>query len=151
MAAKLGERSAAVFACAFALVSCSSKATKPVAPPAMSLMFPSTVVPAGIEKTQCVVLRLGNVAPLHVGAVHNVLGEASHHLIVYKVNDTVEQPTPFPCKPFTDTLDPSKGSTTSGRTTTRARALACASTRRASAAHRDATYAVRATPSARSS
>ena len=30
-------------------------------------------------------------------------------MIVYRVNDTVEQPTPFDCQPFTDTLDPNKG------------------------------------------
>ncbi|MGZ3423557.1 MAG: monooxygenase [Polyangiales bacterium] len=71
---------------------------------------PITVNP-GIEKTQCVVKRLGNADKLHVGEFHNVLGDASHHLIVYRVNDTVEQTTPFDCKPFTDTLDPTKGST----------------------------------------
>jgi hypothetical protein len=71
---------------------------------------PVTVAP-GKENTQCVVKRLGNMDKLHVGTFHNVLGDASHHLIVYRVNDTVEQPTPFDCKPFTDTLDPTKGST----------------------------------------
>lgn len=88
----------------------STEPVKKAAQPAMTLSFPSIAVPAGFEKTQCVVMRLGNTVPLHVGAVHNVLGETSHHLIVYRVNDTVEQRTPFPCKPFTDTLDPSKGS-----------------------------------------
>jgi hypothetical protein len=83
---------------------------KKPAQPSATLTFPSTVVPAGVEKTQCVVMRLGNTVPLHVGAVHNVLGATSHHLIVYRVNDPVEKTTPFPCQPFTDTLDPSKGS-----------------------------------------
>ena len=32
-------------------------------------------------------------------------------MIVYRSAETVEQTTPFDCKPFTDTLDPSKGST----------------------------------------
>jgi hypothetical protein len=71
---------------------------------------PVTVGP-GNDNTQCVFKRLGNMDKLHVGTFHNVLGDASHHLIVYRVNDTVEQPTPFDCKPFTDTLDPAKGST----------------------------------------
>jgi hypothetical protein len=88
----------------------STEPVKKPAQPAMTLSFPSIPVPAGFEQTQCVVMRLGNTVPLHVGAVHNVLGQASHHLIVYRVNDTVEKTTPFPCKPFTDTLDPSKGS-----------------------------------------
>jgi hypothetical protein len=47
---------------------------------------------------------------MHVGSIHNVLGPASHHMIVYRVSDTVEQLTPFDCQPFADTLDPSKGS-----------------------------------------
>ncbi len=72
---------------------------------------PESVAP-GEEHTKCVVKRLGNPTSMHVGTVHNVLGqEGSHHLIVYRVNDTTEQPTPFECKPFTDTLDPTKGST----------------------------------------
>jgi hypothetical protein len=109
---------AAAGACALVvcgvLAACSSSgaAPPPKDPPAapLTIAFPSTPVAPGQEKTQCVVVRLGNVAPLHIGAVHNVLGDASHHLIVYRVNDTVEQPTPFACQPFTDTLDPAKGS-----------------------------------------
>jgi hypothetical protein len=66
--------------------------------------------PAGSEHTQCVVKKVGNTQQLHVGAIHNQLGDLSHHLIVYKVADTVEQPTPFNCQPFKDTLDPTKGS-----------------------------------------
>jgi len=76
-----------------------------------SLTFGPEPVPPGEEHTKCVVKRLGNAASMHVGSVHNVLGQGSHHLIVYRVNDTTEQPTPVDCKPFTDTLDPTKGST----------------------------------------
>lgn len=109
---RLGSRSTVTLALALVAVACSSsKAEPPKAPaaPPVTLSFPATVVAPGVEQTQCVVMRLGNPAPLHIGAVHNVLGEASHHLIVYAVNDTVEKTTPFPCKPFTDTLDPAKG------------------------------------------
>jgi hypothetical protein len=67
-------------------------------------------VPAGTEKTQCVTKRLGNMGPIHVGTIHNDLIGVSHHMIVYKVNDTVEQPDPVNCQPFTDALDPAKGS-----------------------------------------
>ncbi len=67
-------------------------------------------VPAGVENTQCVVKRLGNPNAIHVGTIHNQLGNSSHHMIVYRVADTVEQTTPFDCQPFKDTLDPSKGS-----------------------------------------
>ncbi len=109
-------RSAAltVLALSIAVAACSSSsapaAPKSPAPPTVTLSFPTIPVAAGEEKTQCVVARLGNATPIHVGSVHNVLGETSHHLIVYRVNDTTEQLTPFPCKPFTDTLDPAKGS-----------------------------------------
>jgi hypothetical protein len=69
---------------------------------------PVTVMP-GEENTQCVVRKLGNPAAMHVGSIHNVLEQGSHHMIVYKTNDTVEQPTPFACQPFTDLLHPEKG------------------------------------------
>ena len=73
-------------------------------PQSYTLSFAPIDVPAGTEATQCIVQRLGNAAPLHVGTIHNRLGEASHHMIVYKVGDTVEQTTPFACQPFQDTL-----------------------------------------------
>jgi hypothetical protein len=76
-----------------------------------TVQFGPIQVDPGKENTQCVVKRLGNAGPIHVGAIHNELGDASHHLIVYRVKDTEEQTTPFNCQPFTDTLDPSKGST----------------------------------------
>jgi hypothetical protein len=79
-------------------------------PVSYSLTFPTLMVPAGTERTQCIVKRLGNPAKLHVGKIHNQLGPSSHHMIVYRVADTVEQTTPFDCIPFTETLDPSKGS-----------------------------------------
>ncbi len=110
---RIGSSSALVFALALVAVACSSTGkTEPVktpAAPAVTLAFPPTVIAAGVEDTQCVTMRLGNAAALHVGSVHNVLGDASHHLIVYAVNDTVEERTPFKCHPFTDTLDPTKG------------------------------------------
>ncbi|MEM9190229.1 MAG: hypothetical protein AAGF12_13675 [Myxococcota bacterium] len=67
-------------------------------------------VNGGVEDTRCVVKRLSNDAPIRVGQITNDLGSNSHHLIVYRVNDTEEQLEPFPCDPFTDTLDPSRGS-----------------------------------------
>src|SRR5262245_4187282 len=57
---------------------------------------PITVQP-GMENTQCVVRKLPNPSAIHVGTIHNVLSAGSHHMIVYKTNDTVEQPTPFAC------------------------------------------------------
>src|SRR3954471_13512503 len=62
-----------------------------------------------MEDTQCVVRKLPNTAAMHVGEIHNVLGVGSHHLIVYRTNDTVEKTTPFKCQPFTDLLHPEKG------------------------------------------
>jgi hypothetical protein len=73
-------------------------------PESYSITFGPITVPSGTENTQCIIKRLGNPAPLHVGTVHNTLGDASHHMIVYRVTDTAEQTTPFACQPFQDTL-----------------------------------------------
>ncbi len=80
-------------------------------PPAGSLVvdFGPIKVAPGVERTQCVTKKLGNTRKIHVGRFQNRLGDASHHLIVYRVNDTVEQPKPVDCRPFADTLDPTKG------------------------------------------
>ena len=75
-----------------------------------SVEFGPITVASGKENTQCVVLRLDNPALLHVGQIHNELSDGSHHLIVYRTNDTTEQLTPFDCQPFADTLKPEKGS-----------------------------------------
>jgi hypothetical protein len=77
---------------------------------AYTLTWGPVSVPSGTEHTQCVVKRLGNADKIHIGTIHNQLGTTSHHMIVYRVADTVEQPTPFDCQPFRDTLDPTKGS-----------------------------------------
>jgi hypothetical protein len=66
-------------------------------------------VPAGREDTECVQVRLGNGGVIKVHEIHNVLGDASHHFILYRTAATEEYTTPRPCTPFTDTLDPSKG------------------------------------------
>ena len=76
----------------------------------LSVTFDPIKVAPGKERTQCVVKNLGNAEAIHVGRIHNVLGEGSHHLIVYRTSDTVEQTTPFDCQPFTDALHPEKGS-----------------------------------------
>jgi hypothetical protein len=101
-------------------VGCSSQPSSPTNPDAgttttrtptnsFTLSFPTITIPPSTERTQCVVKRLGNPDKLHAGIIHNVLGAGSHHMIVYRVSDTTEQPTPFDCRPFTDSLDPSKG------------------------------------------
>lgn len=65
---------------------------------------------SGEEDTRCIVARMGNAEQVRIGQIINDLGPASHHMIVYRVTDTVEQLTPFACDPFADTLDPSRGS-----------------------------------------
>ncbi len=69
---------------------------------------PISVQP-GVERTQCVVKRLGNPTPINVGRVSNVISSSSHHMIVYKSSDTTERPQPFSCTPFLDTLNPANG------------------------------------------
>jgi hypothetical protein len=75
-----------------------------------TVKFDPVTVQPGTERTQCVVKKLGNDEQIRVHQIHNVLPTGSHHLIVYRTSDTVEQPTPFDCEPFTDTLKPEKGS-----------------------------------------
>ena len=73
------------------------------APPgSFTVTFGPVTVQSGQEDTQCVVKRLGNPEMLRVGQIHNVLGASSHHFIVYRTADTVEQTTPFACQPFVD-------------------------------------------------
>jgi hypothetical protein len=75
-----------------------------------SLQIGPIMAGAGVENTQCVVLNLNNPTPIQVGQIHNLLTTGSHHMIVYRVDDTMEQPTPFDCQPFTDTLNAANGS-----------------------------------------
>jgi hypothetical protein len=66
---------------------------------------------AGEEDTRCVTKRITNATQIRVHQLHNVLGGYSHHLIVYRVADETESLEPTRCQPFTDTLDPARGST----------------------------------------
>jgi hypothetical protein len=70
---------------------------------------PITVNP-GEENTQCIVVPLGNTQQIHVGQIHDLLGTASHHMILYQVAAQAAQTAPFNCQPFQDTLNPSAGS-----------------------------------------
>src|SRR5580704_12615047 len=105
---------ALAFVLCFAACSTSGKSASPGGVPAgttYSLSFGPVAVQPGEEHTKCLVLNLGNPQPIHVGSIHNVLSNGSHHMIVYRSTETVEQTTPVDCIPFTDTLDPTKGST----------------------------------------
>lgn len=75
----------------------------------LSVTFGSVAVAPGEEHTRCVVKRLGNTAPIHVDRISNSLGGGSHHLIVYRSGEAVEQPEPFDCQPFTNLLKPDEG------------------------------------------
>ncbi|MEZ4404611.1 MAG: hypothetical protein R3B06_31615 [Kofleriaceae bacterium] len=66
-------------------------------------------IPPGVEGTKCVEVKLGNADNIQVHAIHNVLGQASHHFIVYRKAPGPEQLTPYDCQPFTGTLDPNNG------------------------------------------
>lgn len=79
-------------------------------PGQQSLTFGPVKVESGSENTQCIQARLGNLDLLRAHQIHNVLSNGSHHMIVYRTTDTEEKLTPYDCQPFTDALDPSKGS-----------------------------------------
>lgn len=74
-------------------------------PDSFTLKWGPLEVPPGTESTQCVMKRLGNSEPVSVHEIYNLLGATSHHFIVYRVDDTEERPEPYPCAPFTDTLN----------------------------------------------
>lgn len=103
--------------CGMLALGCGSSVTleKPiegeVAASTHTVKFPAVEVAPGVENTQCVVMRLDNDEIIRVHQIHNVLPTGSHHLIVYRTADTEEKLTPYDCQPFTDSLDPSKGST----------------------------------------
>jgi len=59
---------------------------------------------SGREATRCVVKRLDNASPLWVSQVRTQLSAGSHHLIVYKSDETVERTEAFDCDPFVETL-----------------------------------------------
>jgi hypothetical protein len=104
----------AFVACFVACGHSSSSGAAPTGVPGgtvYSLTFGPVTVQPGEENTQCLVLPLGNTSTIHVGQIHDVLSQGSHHMIVYQSTDTTPTTTPFDCQPFTDTLDPSKGQT----------------------------------------
>jgi hypothetical protein len=67
------------------------------------------VAQPGEEGTKCIDVKLGNTGPIHVNEIHNNLGEASHHFIVYRKASGPEMLTPTDCTPFIGTLDPANG------------------------------------------
>ncbi len=62
------------------------------------------LVQPGQENTRCAVLTLDNDAPVKIHQMRNVLGSASHHMIVYRDDASAPQTTPVDCKPFAGTL-----------------------------------------------
>ena len=104
---------ATAFACSSSKTSDNADSGPPpvAAGTTLSMTFGPLTMQPGEEHTKCMVKRLGNDRALHVGTIHDVLSQGSHHMIVYKSAETEERTTPFDCTPFTDTLDPAKGST----------------------------------------
>ncbi len=69
---------------------------------------PYTAQP-GEEGTKCVDVSLRNPGLIQVHEIHNNLGAASHHFIVYRKATGVENTTPTDCVPFVGTLNPANG------------------------------------------
>ncbi|HEX3594022.1 MAG TPA: hypothetical protein VHU80_02940 [Polyangiaceae bacterium] len=58
-------------------------------------------VAPGEENTKCLKVRLPNANAIEIGRVHNLLSEASHHLVVSAVTDPTETESDlFDCAPF---------------------------------------------------
>jgi hypothetical protein len=58
----------------------------------------------GVEQTNCIVVRLGNMNGGYVRRFRADLSAGSHHMIVYTSTDTTESPTPTPCAPLSGIL-----------------------------------------------
>jgi hypothetical protein len=69
---------------------------------------PYTAMP-GEEGTKCIDVSLKNPDNIQVHEIHNNLGDASHHFIVYRKSTGVENTTPTDCVPFVGTLNPANG------------------------------------------
>jgi hypothetical protein len=74
-----------------------------------TVQFGPIQVPPGTENTQCIIVSLKNAQQIHVGQIHDLLGTASHHMILYKIAPQPEQATPFDCQPFQSALNPAMG------------------------------------------
>jgi hypothetical protein len=77
------------------------------APTTYALHFGPLQVAAGFEDTQCVVVRLGNSAAIHVGQIHNQADASALQMIVYTSTETTERTTPFDCTPFSGVIQQS--------------------------------------------
>jgi hypothetical protein len=62
-------------------------------------------VTPGYETTACMVRRLDNTEPVLVRRFRGSLTDGSHHMIVYRSQDTVEQPEFAPCGGFSGVFD----------------------------------------------
>jgi hypothetical protein len=74
-----------------------------------SLTWGPLEVSPGVEDVRCVTKKLGNGIPVNINRIHNVLGAVSHHMIIYKSNDTVESPVPAPCNSIENLISEENG------------------------------------------
>jgi len=109
-------RIACVFGLGLVVGACGGGGNDPELPPDAHFVTgtytvtwgPYTAQP-GEEGTKCVDVKLHNPGPIHVHEIHNNLGEASHHFIVYRKAPGPELLTPTDCQPFVGTLNPANG------------------------------------------
>ncbi len=60
----------------------------------------ATELAAGEEATKCVVIPIGNMTDEFIRRIYVNLGDASHHLIVYRSSTAVLRDQPFACQGF---------------------------------------------------
>lgn len=69
-------------------------------PQVFTLTFPTWTVTAGGEQTRCVVLDLGNPAPVSIGSVELESPATTYEFELYADSVDAAEPTPFDCEPF---------------------------------------------------
>ena len=91
-----------LFALALPLAIGCSGGDPDLPPPEMfSLQWGPVVVQPGVERTECVVVDVGNATEIDVHRIHNRVTAGAHHLVVYRDNlATGPSDGPFECGPF---------------------------------------------------
>ncbi len=79
-------------------------------PQQFELRWGPLMVEPGVEEVRCVTLSLGNETPVVINEIHNQLGTASHHFILYRAPaGTPEQREPYRCESIQNLVSPEQG------------------------------------------
>jgi len=91
--------------CVLAAAACSSEGGgQPADPKIIHVESPAFEVRPGQEITRCIDVKLTTTKATNIIKIQSSLAPGSHHLILYRSNETAEKPTPYACSPFVGAL-----------------------------------------------